>query len=126
MTSKSLVSQQKKKVDAMYQDKLKIEWIGPGSGFYARYAIQRDDQPLSLFMTALKPTLSNHSGTYRPPNFSPLPVAVVIDFSPEDLRMSSGFKEAGYRIGAAIGYDTQCYQPWKVCYWDRAKLQRRI
>ncbi|KAI2839629.1 hypothetical protein CBS11350_7460 [Aspergillus niger] len=85
----------------------------PGSGFYARYAIQRDDQPLSLFMTALKPTLSNHSGTYRPPNFSPLPVAVVIDFSPEDLRMSSGFKEAGYRIGAAIGYDTQCYQPWK-------------
>ncbi|GKZ63037.1 hypothetical protein AnigIFM49718_010768 [Aspergillus niger] len=113
MTYKSLVSQQKKKVDAMYQDKLKIEWIGPGSGFYARYAIQRDDQPLSLFMTALKPTLSNHSGTYRPPNFSPLPVAVVIDFSPEDLRMSSGFKEAGYRIGAAIGYDTQCYQPWK-------------
>ncbi|KAH2164954.1 hypothetical protein KXV74_006386, partial [Aspergillus fumigatus] len=86
---------------------------GPNSGFYARYAIQRDTQPLSLFMTALKPTLTKHSGNYRAPNFSPLPVAVVIDFSPEDLRMSSGFKEAGYRIGAAIGYDTQCYQPWK-------------
>ncbi|KAF4219065.1 hypothetical protein CNMCM5878_003920 [Aspergillus fumigatiaffinis] len=86
---------------------------GPNSGFYARYAIQRDTQPLSLFMTALKPTLTNHSGNYRAPNFSPLPVAVVIDFLPEDPRMSSGFKEAGYRIGAAIGYDTQCYQPWK-------------
>lgn len=96
-------------------EKLRIDWTGPNSGFYARYAIQRDAQPLSLFMTALKPTLTNHSGNYRAPNFSPLPVAVVIDFSPEDLRMASGFKEAGYRIGAAIGYDTQCYQPWKVC-----------
>ncbi|KAH2988342.1 hypothetical protein KXW58_006119 [Aspergillus fumigatus] len=32
----------------------------------------------------------------------------------EDLRMSSGFKDAGYHISAAIGYDTQCYQPWKI------------
>jgi hypothetical protein len=116
MTSKSLVSLPKEKeIVTMYQEKLRIDWTGPKSGFYARYAIQRDTQRLSLFMTALKPTLTNYSGNYRAPNFSPLPVAVVIDFSPEDLRMASGFKEAGYRIGAAIGYDTQCYQPWKVC-----------
>lgn len=118
MTAKSLVSlatEKEKEIATMYQEKLRIDWTGPNSGFYARYAIQRDTQPLSLFMTALKPTLTKHSGNYRAPNFSPLPVAVVIDFSPEDLRMSSGFKEAGYRISAAIGYDTQCYQPWKVC-----------
>jgi hypothetical protein len=60
-------------------------------------------------MTALKPTLTKYSGNYCALNFSLLLVVVVINFSPEDLRMSSGFKEAGYRIGAAIGYDMQCF-----------------
>jgi hypothetical protein len=95
MTSKSLVSLAKgKEIVTMYQEKL-IDWTDPNSGFYARYAIQRDTQPSSLFMTALEPALTNHSHNYHVLNFSPLLVAVVIDFSPEDLRMSSGFKEGG-------------------------------
>jgi hypothetical protein len=60
-------------------------------------------------MTALKPALTNYSCNYHTLNFSPLPVVVVIDFLPEDLRMSSSFKEVGYRISAAIGYDTHYY-----------------
>jgi hypothetical protein len=110
MTSKSLVSLAKgKEIVIMYQEKL-INWTDPNSGFYAQYTIQRDTQPSSLFITALEPALTNHSHNYRAPNFSPLPVAVVINFSPEDLRMSSSFKEAGYRISATISYNTQCYQ----------------
>jgi hypothetical protein len=42
MTAKSLVSlatENEKEIVIMYQEKLRIDWTGPNSGFYARYAI---------------------------------------------------------------------------------------
>ena len=68
----------------------------------------------SLFVTPLRAHLLGMDNQYPLPSFSPLPVASVFDLSPEDISLSVGFARAGYRIRAALGFNENCHQLWKV------------
>lgn len=84
------------------------------AGLFARYGVREGSQMESLFVAPLRTRLLG-MGNQRPlPSYSPLPVASVFDLSPEDIGLSVGFARAGYRIRAALGFNENCHQPWKV------------
>ncbi|KAL4862107.1 hypothetical protein BDV12DRAFT_203355 [Aspergillus spectabilis] len=85
----------------------------PVTGFFARFAACDSSPPESLFITPLAPYLFQKD---RPtaPRFSPFPVASVFDLSPGDTGLSIAFAQAGYRICAAVGFDEERHQSWKV------------
>ena len=84
------------------------------AGLFARYGVREGSQMESLFVAPLRTRLLG-MGSQRPlPSYSPLPVASVFDLSPEDIGLSVGFARAGYRIRAALGFNENCHQLWKV------------
>ncbi|KAB8227538.1 uncharacterized protein BDW43DRAFT_316712 [Aspergillus alliaceus] len=88
------------------------------TGFFARYGIHEGSYRESFFVTPLVPHLSGPKGSPPFPRFTPFPVASVFDLSPDDLRLSTGFAQAGYRVSAAVGFDERCHQPWKAQHPD--------
>ncbi|KAI9041054.1 uncharacterized protein KD926_007471 [Aspergillus affinis] len=92
----------------------------PAVGLFARYGILEGSGRESLFMTPIAPYLPGPKDGPAFPRFSPLPVASVFDLSPGDPRLSVGFAQAGYRVSAAVGYDEDHHQLWKVHHPDAA------
>ncbi|KAE8371298.1 hypothetical protein BDV26DRAFT_276413 [Aspergillus bertholletiae] len=90
------------------------------AGFFTRYGIHEGSCRESFFVTPLAPHLSGPQGGPPFPRFTPFPVASVFDLSPGDLRLSTGFAQAGYRVSAAVGFDERCHQPWKAQHPDAA------
>ncbi|KAB8213146.1 hypothetical protein BDV33DRAFT_210480, partial [Aspergillus novoparasiticus] len=83
------------------------------TGFFARFGIQESNT--IIFATPLEPSPLDQCRSFW---FSLFPVAAVLDLTPGDANLSAGFAHAGYRIHAAISFDTERHQSWKVQHRD--------
>ncbi|PYI36403.1 hypothetical protein BP00DRAFT_472717 [Aspergillus indologenus CBS 114.80] len=85
----------------------------PAVGYFVRFGVQDSLQPEFLFVTTLQSVRDASNGPALP-QFAPLPAATVVNLTPDYLDLTVGFARSGYRIRAAMNFDENRNQAWKV------------